>query len=78
MSTVAERKKYDIAAIQREQGLKCPECHCRDLRVVWTEPMGNRIKRHRYCRHCGHGPIVSWEESAQTSEQLGGISAENA
>lgn len=63
MSTVAERKKWDIAKIHREHGLKCPECHCRDLRVVWTEPLGNRIKRHRYCRNCGYGPIVSWEET---------------
>lgn len=62
MSTVAERKKYDIAAMQRVQGLQCPQCRCRDLRVKWTEPMGNRIKRHRYCRNCGYGPIVSFEE----------------
>lgn len=64
------RKQIDLAKILRERGIKCPECHCADLRVGWTEPVGTRIKRHRFCRNCGHGPIVTWEETAETSTDL--------
>lgn len=37
-----------------EHGIKCPKCHCRDLRVQNTRPLGNGIRRQRVCRHCQH------------------------
>ena len=58
---VAERKKVDIAAIQRQQGIRCPDCHCRHFwDVTKTYPKGNAIKRTRECRHCGYA-LTTWE-----------------
>lgn len=43
-----------------EEGLVCPECGCRDLRVSNTVPIwGQRIRRYRYCRHCGHRVVTT-------------------
>lgn len=47
------------------QGIKCPRCHCRDLRVYGTRKEGSRIKRYRECRRCGHGPIITYEYAAE-------------
>lgn len=60
VSTVAERKKYDIAAIQREQGLKCPECHCRHFYCNKTHDKGEGVNRYKYCRNCNYR-VVSRE-----------------
>jgi len=59
-----ERKKFDIAAIRRAQGIKCPDCHCRDFRVYDTTPKGGAIRRVRVCRHCGR-EVVTWERAEQ-------------
>lgn len=51
---VADRKKFDLAAIRRQQGIKCPDCHCRLLWKVYdTTPKGGVIKRIRKCANCG-------------------------
>ena len=34
-------------------GIKCPRCGCADLRVGRTQRMIGKLKRYRYCRHCG-------------------------
>lgn len=39
---------------QRQSGIACPRCGCRDLRVIYTRHQrGGRIRRRRECRHCG-------------------------
>lgn len=43
------------------RGVKCPECHCPDLRVYGTIKEGDRIKRYRACRACGFHPIITYE-----------------
>jgi len=37
-------------------GLSCPQCGCRDTRVVktWHDAGGVETSRRRVCRHCGH------------------------
>jgi len=45
----------------RRDGVKCPECNCADLPVYGTRREGNRVKRYRRCRACGHGPIITYE-----------------
>ncbi|MFW6061192.1 MAG: hypothetical protein ACOC93_00130 [Planctomycetota bacterium] len=49
---------------QEQRGLKCRNCGCRQLRVVYTRSAwGGRIKRRRECRHCGRR-MTTWEASA--------------
>lgn len=57
------RKKVPLPLTTR--GIQCPSCHCRDLRVNGTKRIGTRIMRYRYCRHCGQGPIITYEEAAR-------------
>ncbi len=40
---------------RKDSGVRCPKCHCRDMRVshVRDAPNGSRWRR-RVCRHCGH------------------------
>lgn len=34
--------------------MRCRDCACRDLRVVWTyRAVDGTIRRRRRCRHCG-------------------------
>ncbi len=37
-----------------ESGLRCRDCGCRELRVIYMRkaPLG-RVRRRRECRHCG-------------------------
>lgn len=35
-----------------ENGIACPKCGCRDLRVIRTERGNGVIVRRRECRHC--------------------------
>lgn len=53
------RKRVELPTYS--QGIKCPLCHCRDLRVYKTKREGGRIKRYRACRACGHAPIITAE-----------------
>ena len=43
---MSDRKKVPLPN-QFTQGLKCPACHCRDLKVYGTRREGARIKRYR-------------------------------
>jgi hypothetical protein len=43
-----------IAAGQEAVGLRCPRCHCVDLRVLETRQGDDLKTRKRFCRHCGH------------------------
>jgi len=61
---MSDRKKVPLPN-QFPQGLKCPACHCRDLKVYGTRREGARIKRYRECRRCGHGPIITYETVAE-------------
>lgn len=36
-------------------GLCCPQCGCPDMRVGSTVRLDGRVRRYRYCRHCGRG-----------------------
>ncbi len=37
-----------------EAGLRCPDCGCGHLPVVYTRPqLKDKILRRRQCRHCG-------------------------
>ena len=44
---------------KEEPGIRCPRCHCRDLRdirapqVIKTEKKPGFVRRYRRCRHCG-------------------------
>jgi len=67
MSIVSERKKVPLPYLT--QGVKCPKCQCRDLRVYGTRREGARIKRYRECRHCGHAPIITYETLAPEQEK---------
>ena len=63
---MSERKKYDIAKLRAQQGIKCPDCHCRHFsEVVKTYPKGNAIQRRRVCRHCGR-EMVTWERPEES------------
>lgn len=58
---VGERKKFDIAAMRQQQGIKCPDCHCRHFWKVYdTTPKGIALKRVRVCRNCGR-EVTTWE-----------------
>jgi hypothetical protein len=46
-----EPKRYD-------EGLMCPDCHCRDLRVYATRRRGDGVLRIRFCRHCNRRIIT--------------------
>lgn len=37
----------------RNEGIRCPGCHCRHLIQVFTRHSGSRTVRVRECRHCG-------------------------
>lgn len=37
----------------RENGVRCPKCHCRHLPQVFTRHRGNITIRVRECRNCG-------------------------
>ena len=46
------------------RGILCPDCGCRDLRVLRTERQpGGRIMRRRACRHCGRR-VTTYERPA--------------
>lgn len=55
-----------IRAKQNRQGIACPECGCRDLRVVGTRQVADYVKRWRRCRNCGYGPIVTIESAPRS------------
>lgn len=64
---LAPLPKVEVRGVpaEEEKGLRCPKCHCRDLRVSDSRPANNgRIRRVRWCRHCGHGPMTSFEKLA--------------
>ena len=45
-------------------GLCCAKCGCAHLPVLYTRRHpGNRIKRVRECRHCGHR-LVTYESAS--------------
>jgi transcriptional regulator NrdR family protein len=51
----------DESSEEKERGLICPKCSCRDFRVSDTEPLRDgRIRRRRWCRHCGR-KIITFE-----------------
>lgn len=54
-----ERKKAPLP--KYTQGIKCPECGCRDLRIYGTKREGGRVRRYRSCRACGYSPIYTLE-----------------
>lgn len=41
-------------------GIKCPNCHCTDLRVTRTVRREGSIRRERRCRHC-HREFITTE-----------------
>jgi Zn ribbon nucleic-acid-binding protein len=47
----SETQKQDVG-----NGMKCPNCHCRDTRVIKTRHNvdGTETSRRRICRNCGH------------------------
>ena len=51
--TLEELLADSQAAAGNAVGIKCPRCGCADLRVGRTQRMIGRLKRYRYCRHCG-------------------------
>ena len=36
-----------------DDGMKCPKCHCYDLRAYYTRRERDRVRRVRICRCCG-------------------------
>lgn len=36
-----------------DDGMKCPKCHCADLRAYYTRRERDRVRRVRICRCCG-------------------------
>ena len=36
----------------RDEGVKCPKCHCRHAPVLYTRHHGKYTVRVRECRHC--------------------------
>jgi Zn ribbon nucleic-acid-binding protein len=48
---ISETQKQDMGS-----GMKCPNCHCRDTRVIKTRHNvdGTETSRRRVCRNCGH------------------------
>jgi len=46
-----------------DRGLQCPDCGCRDFRVVRTAHKPRAIQRLRQCRHCGRR-MVTYERVA--------------
>lgn len=38
---------------QPDNGIKCPVCHCHDMRCYRTIRNQDKIVRIRVCRHCG-------------------------
>jgi hypothetical protein len=53
-----------LRAKRKDWGIKCTECHCTDLRTSKTQKIGDLVKRWRYCRNCGEGPIITFEAGA--------------
>lgn len=49
-------------------GLKCPRCHCADLRVYRTKPGDGCVVRIRECRNCGKRKIITRERPAFAPE----------
>lgn len=45
-----ERRTIDT---DREHGLMCRQCGCRDFRTVDTAHVGDHVRRVRVCRNCG-------------------------
>jgi DNA-directed RNA polymerase subunit RPC12/RpoP len=56
MRAVVNRKDSNL-------GIKCPRCGCRHLDVYDTRRRNGRVVRKRSCRHCGHRPILTVEQS---------------
>lgn len=48
-------------ASQDPKVMRCPRCHCTDLRVYYTRRRPLHIMRVRRCRHCGK-QITTWEK----------------
>ncbi len=45
---------------EKQVGLRCPDCGCRDLRVVYTRQRSHgRVVRCRQCRHCGRRLVTT-------------------
>jgi len=36
-----------------DDGLRCPDCNCGHLYVIYTRRRRDKIIRQRECRHCG-------------------------
>lgn len=54
IEATAERHAEEAA-----KGLRCPKCHCTDLRVLWVrgEMDGSKVRK-RICRNCGKGVLT--------------------
>lgn len=73
MSSVAALLGLEEAAVAEgngeaeDKGLRCPTCHCRDLRVYRTVRLrGDRIRRVRICRHCGRRMVTTERRTGET------------
>jgi hypothetical protein len=56
-----EKEKAPNDSRRIEKGLKCPNCGCRDLPVMYTRPDAfGRIRRERQCRNCARR-VTSYE-----------------
>jgi transcriptional regulator NrdR family protein len=48
---------------REERGLRCRQCGCGHLRVVYTRAKaGGRVMRRRECRSCGER-VTTWERA---------------
>lgn len=50
------RKTIILSELQkqeREGGLACPDCGCKDFRAANTVRIAGGIRRYKVCRHCG-------------------------
>ncbi len=43
-----------VKTSERQTGLSCPKCGCRDLRAYYTRAKIDYILRKRICRQCNH------------------------
>lgn len=59
--TLAEYAVDANAATERE----CPNCGCRDLRLVQSNRAGGEIARTKECRHCGRRITTSEPERCE-------------
>lgn len=55
------KERRPLSEMAGGNGIACPSCSKRDLRVTNTEPMpGDRIRRRRVCAACGY-KLVTFE-----------------